>query len=246
SASPWDVEDILWSKGQIALGWGAGSAAFTNWIGEGSTGHHFVYQETGTCCPLQWNEIDVVPSLIYDMWASSRQDAYVLVSTADEFFIVYSDGGDEIAFPANSSYTISNVAWDTQTRIPYVLLDGILYRIEANPNAHSAQAVEVADLTDLNYGVTMGNAPIDIRNGKAFVPYDGAVVDLSNGSISTSWIGESSATNIDEMILIQSIASSRFMFVSPNSQDDVFVHIDGVDPDTFEPYHTWLRVNNAL
>lgn len=237
SAAPWDIEDIEWQKRHIALGWGAGSAAFTNWIGEGNTGHH-VYQQTGTCCPLQWNEIDAVPSSIHNMWASSRQDGYVLVSTADKFFIVYSDGGAEITFDGNSA-AIEKLAWDTQTRIPYVLLDGILYQIEVNPNAHTAQAVEAADLTALNFGVTIGSVPLDIRNGKAFVPYDGAVVNLSNGSIETSWIGSSSATNIEAMILIQSIASSRFMFSPPNDQDGVFAHIDGADA-------TWIRVNSAL
>lgn len=243
SAIKWDVEDIDQFIGNIALGWGAGSAAFTNWIGGYSNGHA-VYQEIGSCCPVEWNKIDILPSVIYNMWASSRQDGYVLVSTANRSFIVYSDGGAEITF-AGSSYAIENVAWDTQTRIPYVVIDGILYRIEANPNANNAQAVAVADLTALNYGVTFGSAALDIRNGKAFVSY-GAVVDLSNGSISTSWIGQTSPTNVDDMIIVMSISNSSYVFTPPNDQDGVLAYVNIADPNTFEYYETWIRVNNAL
>src|SRR5690606_38351381 len=146
SASPWDTEVIEWTMGNVAVGWGAGSAAFNKWLGGRSTNHK-IYQEAGTCCPMQWNLVDdddLIQSSIYNMWASSRQDLYIIVATADESFILYGDGGDNITFNG-SNYAIQHLAWDTQTRIPYTLIDCILYRIEANPNAHTAQAIQVAD-----------------------------------------------------------------------------------------------------
>lgn len=242
SAIEWDIEDIDQFKGHVALGWGSGSAAFSNWVG-GHLSGHAVYQETGTCCPVEWNKIDILPGPIYDMWASSRQGGYVLATTADKSFVVYSNGGAEITF-GGTSYALQNVAWDTQTGIPYALVDGILYRIEVNPNTSTAIAVAIADLTTYNYGVTFGISGLDIRSGHAYVSY-GAVVELSNGSIRSSWIGETDTTNVDDLIIIQAIANSE-MFTPPNDQDSVYAHVITADPNTFESYETWIRVNNAL
>lgn len=247
SASPWDIEAIEWTMGNVAVGWGAGSAAFNKWLGGRSTNHK-IYQETGTCCPMQWNLVDdnnLIQSYIYNMWASSRQDGYVIVTTATQSYILYGVGGSEITFGGNS-YAIEHLAWDTQTRIPYALIDGILYRIEANPNSHSAQAVKVTDLTHLNYGITFGSVPLDIRNGVAFVPYDGVAVNLSNGSINTSWLGQVNMTNINDLTIMNLISVTPALFTVPNDQNSIYVYLQGVDMNTYEPYETWIRVNNAL
>ncbi|MFA5557371.1 MAG: hypothetical protein WCY06_09670 [Flavobacteriaceae bacterium] len=247
SPAPWDTENIDQPKIAIAIGWGAGSAVFTNWIGGTHYTNRAVYQQTSSCCPQEWNKIEgLISSLIYNMWASSRQDGYVLVTTANKSFIVYGDGGAEITFGGNS-YAIEHLAWDTQTRIPYVLIDGILYKIEVNPNAHTAKAIEVADLTHLNYGVFSGSVPLDIRNGVAYVPYDGAAVNLSNGSITTSWTGTYNQIDINTMLVVNAIAnSSQALFLDPNDSESIYVHIIGSDSTTYEPYQTWIRVNNAL
>lgn len=248
SASPWDIEMIQWAMGNVAVGWGIGSAAFNQWLGGRNTNHR-IYQETGTCCPMQWNLADdnnVIQSYIYNMWASSRQDQYLIVSTADKSFMLYGSGGNEITFNGNN-YAIEHLAWDTHTRIPYVLIEGILYKIEVNPNAHTAQAIEVADLSHLNYGITMGSVPLDIYNGKAFVPYEGTVVDLSNGSLNNSWVGQYNQTDLNSMAIITAISSSsQALFIDPNDTESIYVHIISTDPTTFEPYETWIWVNNAL
>lgn len=245
SAIEWDVKEIDQMKRHVALGWGSGSASFTNWIGGTHANNRAVYQQTGTCCPLQWNKIVGLPSIIHDMWASSRQDGYVLVSTATQAFIVYGGGGSEITFGGHNA-AIERLAWDTRTGIPYVVIDGILYKIEANPNGKSARAIALADLSDQNSGVTIGRAALDIRGGHAYVSY-GAVVDLANGGVNnSSWIGDVSMTDLDGLIMSQLIASSSFIFTPPNDSDGVLVHINGVDTKTFEPIDTWIRVNSAL
>ena len=248
SASHWDTETITWTMGNVAVGWGSGSAAFSKWLGGRSTNHK-IYQETGTCCPMQWNLVDddnLITSYIYDMWASSRQDGYVIVTTANQSFILYANGGAEITF-GGGSYAIEHLAWDTQTRIPYVLINGILYKIEVNPNAHTAQAIEVANLTHLNFGLFEGSAPLDIRNGVAYIPYEGTVVNLSNGSVNSSWVGTYNQTDINTMVILNAIAnSSQALFLDPNDPESIYVHITGADPNTYQPYETWIRVNNAL
>jgi hypothetical protein len=245
SAINWDIENIDQPEIAIALGWGSGSAAFNNWVGGTHYTNRAVYQETGTCCPLQWNKMDnLLPSYINNMWASPRSDAYVLVTTADKTFIIYSDGGSEIQF-SNENAAIQSIAWDVQTKIPYALIDGIVYKIVPNPNNDSASTEIVADLTEFNQGITFGISGMDIRNGHAFVSY-GAVVDLSNGNVSSSWIGEINQTSIDDNLMVNSISTSSYLFVNPNNQNDVFVNVNIVDPNTFESTETWIKVNNAL
>ncbi|HZH69834.1 MAG TPA: hypothetical protein VFD80_05240 [Flavobacteriaceae bacterium] len=246
STIEWDIENIDQWAGHVAIGWGSGPAAFSKWIG-GSQSGHAVYQETGTCCPMQWNKIDILPSAIYNMWASSRQDGYVLVSSAQSLYIVFGDGGSEIIFPnAPELYSIHNIAWDIQTGSAYTLIDGILYRIEDNPNANSGQAVILADLSSYyTAGITDGYFGIDIRNGHAFGPY-GIAVELSTGAVKTSWIGEVDPTDIEGFTMAQAIASSSYIFAPPNDQQGLIAYVRTMDIDTFEYYETWMYVNNAL
>ncbi len=245
SAIAWDVKEIDQGKWQVALGWGPGPAAFSNWVGGTHAYNRAVYQQTGTCCPLQWNKIVGLPSIIHDMWASSRQDGYVLVSTASNAFIVYGDGGSEITFGGHNA-AIKRLAWDTRTGIPYVVIDGIMYKIEANPNGKSARAIAWADLTDHNSGFTIGSAALDIRGGHAYVSY-GAMVDLANGGVhNSSWIGNVGMTDVDGLMMSQLITNSSFIFTPPNDNDGVLVHINKVDTKTFENIDTWIRVNSAL
>lgn len=246
SAIEWDIDNIDQWAGHVAICWGSGSAAFSNWIGGHQTGRA-VYQETGTCCPVQWNKIDILPGAIYNMWASSRQDSYVLVSTAQSLYIVYADGGSEVLFPnAPDFYSIHNIAWDIQTGSAYTIIDGILYRIEVNPNSNSGQAVIVADLSPyFPTGITEGNFGLDIRNGHAYGPH-GIAVELSNGAVKTSWLDDVDPTDVEGFTIAQAIGSSSYIFAPPNDQQGLITYVRTVDTDTFEYYETWMHVNNAL